>query len=163
MHKPEEIYNSSDIQNDTLPQRKLLKHLSVAQHLFLLCFCCSDFVYSSLSQSASFILSCLNLFLTTVIPSTQKNERNSQWKTQSFHLGHESITRAVFLNTLHVGFFVLERSEDRPLDWREGCIDSDMFISMAKTCCVSNKTSTFGSCCSCVCWSTPSNFYGWVF
>lgn len=105
MHKPEEIYNSSDIQNDTLPQRKLLKHLSVAQHLFLLCFCCSDFVYSSLSQSSSFILSCLNLFLTTVIPSTQKNERNSQWKTQSFHLGHESITRAVFLNTLHVVFF----------------------------------------------------------
>lgn len=77
----------------------MFKHLSIAQQLFLLWFCCFDFVYSSLSRSAGFIFCCLNLFPTTVIPQHKRIKKTtSQWKTQFVHLGHESITREALLN-----------------------------------------------------------------
>lgn len=93
-----------------IPRRKHFKHRSVAQHLSSFWICCFDFVYSSLSQSVGFILCCLNLFPTTVIPQ-HKRMKETQWKTQSFHLGHESITRAAFLS-----FFLSSR---RSVLWTE--------------------------------------------
>ena len=142
------------------PRRKLFKHLSIAQQRFLLWFCCFDFVYPSLSRSAGFILCCLNLFPTNCDSSTQKNERTSQWKHNLFILGMSQLPGQHYWKCCMVFRFFHKHSETRPLDWREGCIDSDMFISMAKTCWVSNKTSTLSICCRCVRWNPPSNFYG---
>lgn len=70
-----------------IPRRKLFKHLSIAQHLFLLWFCCFDFVYSSLSRSAGFILCCLNLFPTTVIPQHKRMKETLNEKHNLFILG----------------------------------------------------------------------------
>lgn len=112
-----------------IPQRKLFKHLSIAQHISRLWFCCFDFVYSSLSRSAGFILCCLNLFPTNVIPQHKRMKEPLNEKHNLFHLRHESITRAALLNALYI---FLKPSEDHPLDWTKECIDSDMFISMAK-------------------------------
>lgn len=120
----------------------MFKHLSIAQHLFLLWFCCFDFVYSSLSRSAGFIRRCLNLFPTTVIPQHKRMKETLIEKHHLFILSMSQLPEQHYLNMLHF-FFFLKHSEDRPLDSSEGCIDSDMFISLAKACWVSNKTSAF--------------------
>lgn len=95
-HEPAESYSSS-IRHDTFPRRKLFTHFNIAQHLPLPRFCCFEFVYSSSSQSADSNLRCLNLFPITLIPQHRRMKETLNEK-QSFHLGHDSITRAALPN-----------------------------------------------------------------
>lgn len=131
-----------------IPRRKLFKHLSVAQHLFLLWFCCFDFVYSSLSRSAGFILRCLHLFPITLIPQHKR--------INLFISGMSQLPRQRYW--ARCMFFFLKHSEERPVDWTEGYTKNVLILtclfSTAKTCWVSNKTGTIILCRPCVCWST---------
>lgn len=146
----------TDIQNDTFPRRKVFQHLSVAQQLFSsFGFCCFDFIYSSVSRIAGFILRRLNLFPITFIPQHKR-----------IHLGHESITEAALLGTLHVFFLILKHSEERPLDWAAGSTKSVLILMCLfprqRHVGFSNKTGTIILCRPCVCCSAPSNSYGWI-
>lgn len=83
----------------------MFKHLSIAQHLFLLWFCCFDFVYSSLSRSAGFIRRCLNLFPTTVIPQHKRMKETLIEKHHLFILSMSQLPEQHYLNMLHFFFF----------------------------------------------------------
>lgn len=104
----------------THPRRKLFKHLSIAQHLFLLWFCCFDFVYSSLSRSASFIFRCLNLFPTTLIPQHKRMKESLNEKHNLFISG---------MSQLPGQHYWAWRSEDRLLDWTEGYTMKVLFLT----------------------------------